>query len=92
MGTFVGHVTRFEALLEHRKPRWAEDRSCPDTLLRFMTDEALFREAMEDPLLERYSVIVLDEAPQRPIVHIRCRLLMQYNLGHVLHAMHCLSI
>ena len=27
-----------------------------------MTDEALFREALEDPLLERYSVIILDEA------------------------------
>jgi len=38
-----------------------QDRTCGDTLLRFMTDEALFREALEDPLLERYSVIILDE-------------------------------
>jgi len=53
VGTFVGHVTRFE------------DRTSGDTLLRFLTDEALFREAMEDPLLERYSVIILDE------VHLR---------------------
>jgi len=53
VGTFVGHVTRFE------------DRTCGDTLLRFMTDEALFREALEDPLLERYSVIILDEVQQR---------------------------
>ncbi|CAJ1434125.1 unnamed protein product [Effrenium voratum] len=53
VGTFVGHVTRFE------------DRTSGDTLLRFLTDEALFREALEDPLLERYSVIILDEVHQR---------------------------
>lgn len=52
VGTFVGHVTRFE------------DRTSGETLLRFMTDEALFREALEDPLLERYSVIILDEVGQ----------------------------
>ncbi|CAE7482691.1 unnamed protein product [Symbiodinium pilosum] len=53
LGTFVGHVTRFE------------DRTSGDTLLRFLTDEALLRESLEDPLLERYSVIILDEVHQR---------------------------
>ena len=58
LGEEVGYSIRFE------------DTTGPNTLLKFMTDGMLLREAMSDPFLERMSVIVLDEA-REDAVH-RC--------------------
>ena len=55
LGEEVGYSIRFE------------DTTGPNTLLKFMTDGMLLREAMSDPFLERMSIIVLDEAHERTL-------------------------
>lgn len=55
LGTTVGYTVRFE------------DVSTAKTKIKFLTDGMLLREAMLDPLLKKYSVIILDEAHERTI-------------------------
>lgn len=55
LGEEVGYTIRFE------------DNTGPRTRLKYMTDGMLLREAMTDPRLERYSVIILDEAHERTL-------------------------
>ncbi|CAD7944289.1 unnamed protein product [Amoebophrya sp. A25] len=55
LGTYCGYSIRFE------------DRTSKDTLLKYMTDGMLLREAMTEPTLSRYSVIILDEAHERTL-------------------------
>lgn len=55
LGQEVGYSVRFD------------DCSTPQTSLRYMTDGMLLREAIADPLLQRYSVIILDEAHERTV-------------------------
>ncbi|KIW33365.1 uncharacterized protein PV07_00222 [Cladophialophora immunda] len=55
LGKEVGYTIRFE------------DRTSPDTRIKYMTDGMLQREILLDPDLRRYSVIMLDEAHERTI-------------------------
>ncbi|KAG0135900.1 P-loop containing nucleoside triphosphate hydrolase protein [Tuber indicum] len=55
LGHEVGYSIRFE------------DKTSPNTILKYMTDGMLLREAMHDHLLERYSCIILDEAHERTL-------------------------
>ncbi|KAL4542646.1 hypothetical protein Ndes2526B_g04600 [Nannochloris sp. 'desiccata'] len=55
LGEEVGYSIRFE------------ECSGPKTLVKFATDGMLLREAMTDPNLDQYSVIILDEAHERTL-------------------------
>ncbi|KAJ9126636.1 DEAH-box ATP-dependent RNA helicase prp43 [Naganishia onofrii] len=56
LGKEVGYSIRFEDMTEPGT-----------TMLKYMTDGMLLREAMNDPKLERYSTIILDEAHERTL-------------------------
>ena len=56
LGDDVGYAVRFEA-------KCSETR----TVIKFCTDGLLLRETMSDPLLSRYSVILVDEAHERSL-------------------------
>ena len=55
LGKEVGYSIRFE------------DLTSVSTRIKFMTDGLLLREALVDPLLSRYSVIMVDEAHERSL-------------------------
>merc|ERR1719353_675695 len=55
LGEEVGYSIRFE------------DMTGTKTILKYMTDGMLLREAMTDPLLERYAAVILDEAHERTL-------------------------
>jgi ATP-dependent RNA helicase DHX8/PRP22 len=55
IATAVGYRVRFD------------DSTTPNTRILYATDGMLLREAMSDPLLSRYSVVVLDESHERSL-------------------------
>ena len=55
IGQEVGYAIRFE------------DATSSKTRIKFLTDGLLIREALVDPLLSQYSVIMVDEAHERSI-------------------------
>lgn len=56
LGNQVGYTIRFEDVTNQ-----------DETVLKFVTDGVLLREMMNDPLLTKYSVIMVDEAHERSI-------------------------
>ncbi|KDN51841.1 hypothetical protein RSAG8_00390, partial [Rhizoctonia solani AG-8 WAC10335] len=56
LGDEVGYTIRFEDVSSKSRTR-----------IKYMTDGMLFRETMIDPLLSKYSVIMIDEAHERSI-------------------------
>uniref|UniRef100_A0A7N0VIE2 RNA helicase n=2 Tax=Kalanchoe fedtschenkoi TaxID=63787 RepID=A0A7N0VIE2_KALFE len=55
LGDKVGYAIRFE------------DVTGPNTIIKYMTDGVLLRETLKDSDLERYRVIVMDEAHERSL-------------------------
>lgn len=55
LGQLVGYTIRFE------------DCTSAATRIKYMTDGILLREAISDPLLSKYRVIILDEAHERTV-------------------------
>lgn len=56
LGEDVGYAIRFDECLNHET-----------TVIKFITDGVLLREIMTDPLLNQYSVILVDEAHERSL-------------------------
>eukprot|EP00759_Apiculatamorpha_spiralis_P049570 PhF_6_TR44282/c0_g1_i2/m.68242/K12818/DHX8, PRP22; ATP-dependent RNA helicase DHX8/PRP22 len=55
LGDEVGFTVRFE------------DKTSSRTIIKYMTDGILLREALNDPMFSRYSVLIIDEAHERNI-------------------------
>ncbi|KAH7404667.1 hypothetical protein KP509_15G036900 [Ceratopteris richardii] len=55
LGQLVGYSIRFE------------DKTSSATKIKYLTDGMLLREALLDPMLQSYSVIIVDEAHERTI-------------------------
>ncbi|KAJ4851210.1 Pre-mRNA-splicing factor ATP-dependent RNA helicase DEAH10 [Turnera subulata] len=55
LGQMVGYSIRFD------------DKTSASTRIKYMTDGLLLREALLDPYLSRYSVIIVDEAHERTV-------------------------
>ena len=55
MGDEVGYHIRFE------------DKSNEKTMVKFLTDGMLIREMMQDPLMSRYSVVMVDDIHERTV-------------------------
>ena len=55
VGDLVGYAVRFDEKSSHR------------TKIKYLTDGMIVRELMSDPLLTKYSVVIVDEAHERTL-------------------------
>jgi len=55
LGSLVGYAVRFD------------EKSSPETRIKYLTDGMIVRELMSDPLLTNYSVVIVDEAHERTL-------------------------
>lgn len=55
LGSVVGYAIRFE------------DCTSKNTLIKYMTDGVLLRESLNEPDLDRYSCVIMDEAHERAL-------------------------
>ncbi|TFK39056.1 P-loop containing nucleoside triphosphate hydrolase protein [Crucibulum laeve] len=55
LGSTVGYSVRFD------------ERSSSSTRIKYMTDGMIVRELLSDPLLNKYSVVIVDEAHERTL-------------------------
>ncbi|RYO77713.1 hypothetical protein DL764_010187 [Monosporascus ibericus] len=55
LGSTVGYAIRFE------------DCTSRDTVIKYMTDGVLLRESLNEPDLDRYSCVIMDEAHERAL-------------------------
>jgi ATP-dependent RNA helicase DHX33 len=55
VGGLVGYAVRFD------------EKSTPETKIKYLTDGMLVRELLSDPLLSKYSVVIVDEAHERTL-------------------------
>ncbi|KDR82400.1 hypothetical protein GALMADRAFT_237688 [Galerina marginata CBS 339.88] len=55
LGDLVGYSVRFD------------EKSSPETRIKYLTDGMIVRELMSDPLLSDYSVVIVDEAHERTL-------------------------
>lgn len=59
MGTSIGQVVGYSIRFDEQVSK--------NTKVKFLTDGMLLREILADPLLERYSVIMVDEVHERSL-------------------------
>ncbi|KAG8692676.1 putative ATP-dependent RNA helicase dhr2, partial [Ceratobasidium sp. 395] len=55
LGSTVGYAVRFD------------EKTSPETRIKYLTDGMLVRELLSDPSLSRYSVVIVDEAHERTL-------------------------